>query len=176
MDPIAVRLNHLVVPIGIVLAIVSVLRRKEAIGGWLLFFFGQVYAGLFFAVLASVPIVAKAFAEQYLPQQSASHALATVVLLRLIGHIILAVASTFLLQERNPIWVERLRFALGALLLLNGLTLFVDRVYFPSAFVTNLLRWFGLVVWLIYLFVSARVRMVFFSKTWGETPPEKIFA
>ena len=96
--------------------------------------------------------------------------------MRLLGYVILAVISTFLLRNRNSIWVERLRIAIGAVLLLVGITLVLDKIYFPSTFFLNLMRWLVLVAWLIYFFVSVRVRMVFFSKTWGEMPIQEILS
>jgi hypothetical protein len=97
------------------------------------------------------------------------------VLLRLCAYAIVALVSTFLLRERNSVWVQRLRLALGAALFLTGIGLILDILYFPTALLRNFFSWLVLLAWLIYFFVSVRVRMVFFSKTWGEQPLKKIF-
>lgn len=172
-QPVA-ELNRFLGPAIIGLAMLSYIRRKAAIGGWLFFFFGEAYIGVVFGVVASVPVVAAAFpAEPSIPTPNA-RLIAMVVLLRLFGYLIIAVASTLLLKQRNSIWVERLRFAIGAALLVNGIAVVVDKFYFPGTFVGNLGRWLVLLAWLVYFFVSVRVRMVFFSKTWGEMPAAKI--
>jgi hypothetical protein len=171
---VGAELNRFLGPAIIGLAMLSYIRRKAAIGGWLFFFFGEAYIGVVFGVVASVPVVAAAFpAEPSIPTPNA-RLIAMVVLLRLFGYLIIAVASTFLLTQRDSIWVERLRFAIGAALLVNGIAVVVDKFYFPGTFVGNLGRWLVLLAWLVYFFISVRVRMVFFSKTWGEMPAAKI--
>jgi len=113
----------------------SYIRRKAAIGGWLFFFFGEAYIGVMFGVVASVPVVAAAFPAEPSISTPDARLIAMVVLLRLFGYLIIAVASTFLLKQRNSIWVERLRFAIGAALLVNGIAVVVDKFYFPGTFV-----------------------------------------
>jgi len=128
------------------------------------------------AILASIPIVARAFPGAPNVASPVRKLIAALTLMRLLSYVILAVISTFLLRDRNSIWVERLRIAIGAVLLLVGITLVLDKIYFPSTFFLNLMRWLVLVAWLIYFFVSVRVRMVFFSKTWGEMPIQEILS
>jgi hypothetical protein len=167
-QPIGAELNRFVGPAIVALAILSYVRRKYAIGGWLLFFFGEAYIALLLGGIASVPVVAAAFPAQPSVSPLNARLIAIVVLLRLFGYLIVGVASTFLLQQRNAVWVERLRFAIGAALLANGIALVFDKLYFPGTFVGNLGRWMVLLAWLAYFFVSVRVKMVFYSKTWGE--------
>jgi hypothetical protein len=176
MNPVTPALNLIAVVALIVIAFVSYFRRKEAIGGWLLLFFSQMYLGATVMLLRSVPIVARAFSATPTATTPVSKLVLLLTLLRLAAYAVLATVSTLLLRERSSLWVERLRSALGTALLLNGATLMIDFLHFPSTFVRNLVGWLGLLAWLIYFFVSLRVRMVFFSKTWGEMPPEKIFS
>lgn len=176
MNALTPALNLLVVVTFIVVAFVCYFRRKEAIGGWLLLFFSQMYIGATVVLLRSIPIVARAFPGTSTAPASVYKLVLLVTLLRLIAHAVLATVSTFLLRERSPLWVERLRFALETALLLNGATLMIDFLRFPSTLVRNFVGWLVLLAWLIYFFLSVRVRMVFFSKTWGEMPPEKIFS
>jgi hypothetical protein len=167
-QPIGVELNRFVGPAILALVILSYVRRKYAIGGWLLFFFGEAYVALLLGAVASVPVVAAAFPAQPLVSLSNARLIAVVVLLRLFGYLIVGVASTFLIEQRNSVWVERLRFAIGGALLVDGIALVFDKIYFPGTFVGNLGRWMVLLAWLAYFFVSVRVKMVFYSKTWGE--------
>jgi hypothetical protein len=176
MKPLTPALNQFTVLAVIVLALASYFRRKEAIGGWLLFFFSLAYVRVVVVLLSSIPIVARAFPASPSVARPASKIVVVAVLLRLAADVIVATASTFLLRERSSLWVERLRFALETALLLNGATLMIDFLRFPSTLVRNFVGWLGLLAWLIYFFVSVRVQMVFFSKTWGEVPPEEIFS
>jgi hypothetical protein len=176
MNPVTATINHFAPAAVILLALLSYFRRKEEIGGWLMVFFSQIYVGVAVVLLGSIPIVAKAFPATPSGSSPVAKLVAVVTLLRLAAYAIVAIVSTFLLRERNSIWVQRLRLAIGAALLLNGITLVVDILYFPSTLVRNLFGWLVLLAWLIYFFVSVRVKMVFLSKTWGETPVTKMFS
>jgi hypothetical protein len=156
------------------LVVLSYIRRKQAIGGWLLFFFGEVYVGVVVGAIESLPVMAAVFPGPLSPSSQNVGLLAVVVSLRLLGYLAMAVASTLLLKAREPIGVKRLRIAIGTALVLDGITLIVDKLYFPGTLVGNLGRWFVLLAWLAYFSVSVRVRMVFFSKTWGETSVPEI--
>jgi hypothetical protein len=173
-QPITSELNRLVGPVVLGLAVLSYIRRKQAIGGWLLFFFGEVYVAVVVGALASIPVVAAVFPGPFSPSSPNLRLLSLVVSLRLLGYLGMAVASTFLLRVREPVWVKLLRIAIGMALVLDGITLIVDKLYFPGTLVGNLGRWFVLLAWLGYFSVSVRVRMVFFSKTWGEQPVAEI--
>ncbi len=176
MNPLTATINHFAPEVVILLALLSYFRRKEEIGGWLLVFFSQIYVGAVVVLLGSIPIVAKAFPATPAVARPGSKLVVVITLLRLAAYAIVAVVSTFLLREHNSVWVERLRFTLVASLLLNGITLIFDILYFPHTLVRNLSGWLVLLAWLIYFFVSARVKMVFFSKTWGQMPAEKVFS
>jgi hypothetical protein len=176
MNPLTATINHFAPAAVILLALLSYFRRKEEIGGWLLVFFSQMYVGVTVVLLGSIPIVAHAFPATPSDARPAAKLVAVVTLLRLAAYATVAIASSFLLRERNSVWVERLRLALGAALLLNGIALVIDILYFPSTLVRNLFGWIVLLAWLIYFFVSVRVKMVFFSKTWGQMPAEKVFS
>ena len=138
-----------------------------------MFFFGEVYIAVVVGAIASIPAVAAIFPAP-LSSSPTLRLLALIVSLRLLGYIGMAVASTLLLRVREPIWVKRLRFAIGIALVLDGISLIIDKLYFPGTFVGNLGRWFVLLAWLVYFSVSVRVCMVFFSKTWGGVPVREI--
>jgi hypothetical protein len=88
-------------------------------------------------LLGSVPIVARAFPTSPFVAKPASKLVVILVLLRLSADVIVAIASTFLLLERDRFWVERLRLA-RSVLVLEGVALVLDILYFPSAIVRNL--------------------------------------
>jgi hypothetical protein len=167
MHPLNLATKEIILFAMILWMSVSYIRRSEAIGGWLLLFFSQVYFGVVFTLLFSIPVVVRAFPPVPSVASPTPRLVVTLVFLRLAAYAILSIASTFLLRERNSIWLQRLRLALGLALLLNSTTLLLDILYFPGSLVRSLVGWIVLLVWLIYFFVSDRVEMVFLSKTWG---------
>lgn len=80
-----------------------------------------------------------------------------------------------LLKFRDWLCVKRLRFAIAVGLVLVGISVVADWMYFPTVFVPNLSRWLVLCLWLAYFFISVRVRLVFLTKNWGEVPVGKLF-
>jgi hypothetical protein len=167
MYPLTLATKEIILFAMILLILASYIRRSEAIGGWLLLFFSQVYFGVVFTLLFSIPVVARAFPSVPPVASPTRRFVVILVLVRLAAYAILAIASTFLLRERNSIWLQRLRLALGLALLLSATTLVLDYLYFPGSLVRGLVGWLVLLVWLIYFFVSDRVKMVFVNKTWG---------
>jgi hypothetical protein len=159
--------SRLLNPVMLLLALVSYLRRREAIGGWLMFFFCTAYIGLLVALLISIPAVVALYPLPTMPPPSYAVVLGAVGLLRVVGYAGVALVSTYLLRCQEWQWVERLRFAIGANVVLNGVCLVFDQIYFPEALLPNVIRWVILCAWLIYFFVSVRVRTVFQTKNWG---------
>jgi hypothetical protein len=168
-------ISRLLGPSLLVVAIVCYFRRREAIGGWFLAFLVWVYAGLAVSLLRSLLLVARLFPSAASPTPPLIGPLALVVILTVFGYIGTAVVATFLPQVRDALWVKRLRFAIGAQLMFSGIVLVVDAAYSPTALVSNILRWSVGCIWLIYLCVSVRVRMVFVTKDWGPIPVKEIF-
>jgi hypothetical protein len=168
-------ISRLLGPSLLVVAIVCYLRRREAIGGWFLAFLAWVYAGLAVSLLRSLILVAGLFPLRTSLTSPLIGPLILVVILTMFGYIGTALVATFLLQVRDARWVKRLRFAIGAQLLFNGIVLAMDAAYFPTALVSNLFRWCSIGIWLIYVCVSVRVRMVFVTKDWGRIPVKEIF-
>jgi hypothetical protein len=123
-------LTRLMTPIVLLLAGLSYAKRDEAIGGWLMFYFFQTYAGLLVLLLVNIHTVVILFpSPPLLPPQNAGP-LMLAVLPRLFGFIGVAIVATHLLKLRVWVWVKRLRFFLGVELVLAGISLVVDRIYF----------------------------------------------
>jgi hypothetical protein len=68
MTPFAVIINQFAVPAMILFALVSFFTRKEEVGGWLMFFFSQMYIGMTVILFGSIPIVANVFPADRLLQ------------------------------------------------------------------------------------------------------------
>jgi len=149
------------------MCVLSYIRRKEAVGGWLMAFFCWAYAGLLVILLLSVPAVSVFFPATVNELSPKATALMFVVVLRLLGYVGTAVVSAFLLQTREWVWVKRLRLALGTQLLLTGISLILDRAYFPGSLLQNSVRWLVMCAWFGYFYFSTRVRMVFLTEHCG---------
>jgi hypothetical protein len=127
------------VPLGLVFAILSSLRRKQEVGGWLMFFYYQVYAG---AVISTI-ILWKSFSSYTLrpwadEKRHLFFIIATVP--RLIGFLIFASVATVLLKRRNAGWLGRFRFVFGIELVFMGISLVIDFFYFPTTVTFNFIQ------------------------------------
>jgi hypothetical protein len=148
--------------IGGVLALASgiaaIARRKHAIGGWLFYFYCQVFLGL-------ALIGASTSWKSYLPRAwndpvryfaYAISNLSRVALLAAIGAICIRLACT---RERR--YVCGLQYALATYAFLTVLKLLADFYNFTAAASRDALSLAFPVVWMVYFGASRRVRVVF---------------
>ena len=77
------------------------------------------------------------------------------------GAWVVAAVAFVALVKREWAWLERLRQALLAEVLIAGVSVGLDVYYFPRSIRLNAVRWIGLVLWLLYIYFSKRVRRVF---------------
>jgi hypothetical protein len=150
---------------GLALAcgLIAMGRRKRAIGGWLFYFFCQVFIGL--ALLAT-----STHWRYYLPQQWGDplryflFALSSLSRLVLLASI--AAVSVVLIETRGDAWIAALRYALATYAFVTVLKIPVDLFCFPSATLRDTLSLGFPLVWMVYFAVSVRVRKVFVVKSW----------
>lgn len=144
--------------LAVLAGIAAILRRKHAIGGWLFYFFCQVFLGL-------VLIVASTHWNLYSSRAWGEPAryflyvlsnLSRAVLLTAIGAVGMMLAVT-----REWRWVCALRYALATYALLTALKVQADVFCFPSAIQRDTLSMAFPFVWMVYFGVSRRVRRVF---------------
>jgi hypothetical protein len=154
-------------PIGVIFAVLCYSRRKKEVGGWLMFFYYQIFASIALFLLQGT-----LRSREYLPSWWESEwdyiIFLGAVLPRLFAFILVGAISTLLLYHRDWLWVRNLKVALFAAIVLLALSLLVDLAYFPSAIFTNCLRLIMLVAWLIYFSVSKRVHHVFRTHDWDK--------
>jgi hypothetical protein len=146
--------------IGIVAVVWCISRRNENIGGWLMFFYYQIYASIalfLFSALGS----AEKFAPSEWRETSNYLVFLASVLPRYAAFLLVGATATVLVSKKTHAWVIYLRIALGAAIGLMALPLLLDALYFQDALIWNLLRVVMLGAWLIYFFVSERVKRVF---------------
>jgi hypothetical protein len=96
-------------PLAFIFAIISSLRKKQAIGGWLMFFYYQIYAG---AVISFIILWKTLNGYALGPWRDETRHLFFVIATvpRLLGFLALACIATVLLKRRDNIWLGRLRF------------------------------------------------------------------
>jgi hypothetical protein len=157
-------------PLALVFGVVSYLRRKESIGGWLLYFYYWIYA---LAVAYAYDVLARY--RVFLPssEQDSEHHLALIAVAypRLLALAVVVGVAMILLKRREWVWVERLRLALGAEIIIAGISVALDARYFPKSFALNLGRCVMMFLWFLYFCLSDRVYSVFRLKDWESVRP-----
>ena len=146
--------------IGLVVVVLCITRRNENIGGWLMFFYYQIYASVALSLLSVLRSV-ETFSPSYWSESGDYAVYLASVLPRYVAFLFVGIVASVLLSRRTHTWVIHLRIALGAALGLMTLPLLLDALFFPDALIWNVLRVLMLGAWLIYFFVSERVKRVF---------------
>lgn len=146
---------------------IAYLTRRRAIGGWLLYFYIQLYLSL----LISLLFLPRVFANLNPGSWDSANLyvlffLSTVPVL--LAQAFEAYAATVLLARRNASNLRVLRFALVALAISSGVALGIDIGYFsdaPTLFFDILTFGFAC-IWCAYFWRAKRVRMVFVDRAW----------
>ena len=152
--------------IGILVIYICVKRRTQEIGGWLLYFYIQLYVGAV-AVLGAVAMNY----QNYLPSSwSAAPSLYWLFLASTVpGQLVMPaqlVLAEMLRRSRDPRYLSWLRAALWIDLLSVAAALAIDAEYFRDNLIFDGLALAWPVVLLPYLYVSKRVNRVFVLKDW----------
>lgn len=142
-------------------------RKRNPIGGWLLYFYWQLYS----ALLVTIAFFATNI-QSYVPENFDSSSkfplfLASIVPVLLLFVLECAVA-TLLLSARTWDMFKLLRWTLVAQVAAGVLGLGIDAIYFPDNLPLSGLALVSDLLWLGYLFRSQRVRHVFYSHDWDE--------
>jgi hypothetical protein len=161
-------LNRVFLPMALVFAVVSYFRRKKSIGGWLLYFYYWIYA-LFVAYAYDVVAHYRVFLPSAKVDSEHHLALIATVYPRLIALVVVIGIAMIMLKQREWVWVERLRLALGAEIVIAGISVGLDARYFPKFF--GLGRCVMMFLWFLYFCFSDRVYSVFRLKDWESVRP-----
>lgn len=141
-------------------------RRTQEIGGWLLYYYIQLYVG----VLLTVVMTAISF-DNYLPVSwDAAPNLYPLFLVSTVPAVLLlpiqlGVAEK-LRRSRNYSWVQILRYVLWIDLAAAVVGTLIDLTYFADNLAFDALALVWSLVWLPYFYVSKRVSRVFNTKDW----------
>jgi hypothetical protein len=155
-------------PLGwLIMWLLCARRKKEPIGGWLAYYYYQIYFGVLLAVL----MVAGLNIHSYVLENFAGDTKTFVLfLLSTLPSLVLLLfqmaVATFLLVLRTWDMVELLRKVLIAQVVAETIGLLLDVKYFPDNVPLSLLSFAASLVWLAYFYRSARVRHVFKTRDW----------
>jgi hypothetical protein len=154
-------------PAAIVVAIICYLARKEPIGGWLLYYYISLYAGVGLSLLLLAATLQNYSPARWQSTELYALAIASSALDQLIL-IIQAVVATILLKCREWKWLKLLRTILIGSLIWSAISIALDSAFFSGGnAVLDCFRLVWLAIWLAYFFSSKRVKRVFLSKDWG---------
>ncbi len=156
------------IPGGILAWIICYRARRNAIGGWLLFFYWQLYGALLMtAVFFSINI------QSYVPENFDSTEKFALFLLSVVPELILYLAQiavgTILLSVRTWDVLKLLRWLTAGHVLAGVLGLAIGARYFPDPDITGMTLVLDVIpqsLWLAYFFRSMRVKHVFKSQDW----------
>lgn len=163
-------LNRIFLPLALIFAVVSYSRRKASIGGWLFYFYYWIYA---LVVAYAYDVVAHYRVFVPSPEQGSEHHLALIAVAypRLLALLVVVGIAMIMLKQREWVWVERLRLALGAEIVIAAVSVGLDARYFPKSFGLNLGRCVMMFLWFLYFCLSDRVYSVFRLKDWESVRP-----
>jgi hypothetical protein len=160
-------IDRLLGPTALVFVIVAILRRREEIGGWLLYFYYWIFA---VCLIFSCDVILhyRAFLPLHGREAINHQALYLAVFPRLAALYAVLVVSLQLLRNRESVWVERLRAFLLVGVLVGGVSIWIDIRFFPKSAQANGARFAGLLLWFLYFHLSKRVQQVFYLKNWAN--------
>jgi hypothetical protein len=156
----------------VTLAIVY-LSRRRAIGGWLLYFYIQLYFSLAISIIFVPQVI-----SNLNPRQWDNSFLYVMFFLSvvpvLVVEVIEVIVATRLLLRRNENSVRALRNTLLALVITSAAAIAIDLGYFRdvSLFFDMLTLAFA-IIWTLYFAKSKRVRSVFIDNQWTYDPSSR---
>lgn len=147
--------------------------KRNQIGGWLLFFYWQLYGGFLITIaLFCVNI------QSYIPENFGSTDKYLLFLASTVPVLFLLLAQTavgtILLSARTWDLLKLLRWIIAAELVAALASTAIDANYYPDNTALNFLTIVPEALWLAYLFRSARVKHVFKLHDW-ETAVNSIY-
>jgi hypothetical protein len=160
-------------PGGIIAWIICNARKRNAIGGWLLFYYWQLYS----TVLISAVFFATNI-QSYVPENFDSGSRYALLLCAALPGLVLLLAQTIIatisIGVQTADMLLLLRSILGAQVLAGTAEVVIDVFYFPNSQIFGVLLLVQEFLWLLYLLKSARVRHVFSFQDW-DTAVQSIY-
>ena len=150
---------------GLVALIVCNATKRNQIGGWLLFFFWQLYGGLLLTAIFFATNIQSYVLENFeSPEKGVFFLISTVP--SLIIYLAEVMVGTILLSARTWDLLKLLRWLIAAEAVASLVSMVIDSKYFPDNTWLNILTLVPQVLWLAYFLASKRVKHVFKSHDW----------
>ena len=149
------------------LGVVCYVSRRKPIGGWLLFFCGQISIGTALGLVSAL----NNYRQYISPDQLGFEpwiALLVVKFAPISTGIACVVAMAALLAEQTWDAVVRLRYVLISHACTAALAILIDLKYFPQAVPQRAGTAIVVGVWIAYFYSSFRVRSVFLTRDWDQ--------
>lgn len=150
---------------------IAYLSRRRAIGGWLLYFYIQLYFGLLISFLFIPQVIANLN-----PSEWGDSFLYVMFFLSvapvLLAQLAEAIIATMLLFKRNENSVKLMRNTLYVLVGTSAAAVGIDIAHFsedPAIFFDVITLVFA-IIWALYFLKARRVRKVFIDNNWSYTP------
>lgn len=140
-------------------------RKRRPIGGWLLFFYWQLYAGLLVSVAMWCLTIQSYVPENFDDSRKFWCFLASAVP-GLVLFSIKCCVATLLLSARLWGMLKLLRYTIVAELVAALVGVAIDSVYFPDNIALSLLTIIPDLIWLLYFFKSRRIEHIFKQHDW----------
>jgi hypothetical protein len=150
---------------------IAYLSRRRAIGGWLFYFYLQLFLSLLFSFIFLPGIISN------LNPNSWDSSLRYVMFLAstvptLVTQYVEVFAASRLLRTRNAANLNFLRIVLAVLAVASGVGMAIDLQYFVANAVFDVLTFVFALIWSLYFWRAQRVRKVFIENSW--THPDAV--
>jgi hypothetical protein len=146
-------------------------RKQHSIGGWLLFYFWQIFSG----AVISVALVAGLAYKSYMPESFDKLSDYGLFLLSAAPSVVLllvqAAICVLLLYTRSWEVLKLLRVVAAIDVVFEWLGVLIDASRFPDDLALSLYSAIPMTIWLVYLFSSERVKRVFKYDNWEQVTP-----
>jgi hypothetical protein len=161
------------VPGGIIAWIVCYKQRRSQIGGWLLFFYWQLYGGILLTLLFFV-IAFQSYVPESFDDAGLYHLFLWSTLPILLLFATQVVVGTMLLSVRSWELLKLLRWVLVGEFAACLLAMIIDTKKFPDNLFFDVWDAIGPAIWSLYFFLSKRVKHVFCDCDW-DVAVEKLY-
>lgn len=152
-------------PGGIIAWIVCYRSRRSPIGGWLMFYYWQLYGSILLTTIFFVTAF-QSYVQESFDDAGLYHLFLLSVLPILLLYAIQIVISTMLLSVRSWELLKLLRWVLLVQLVACSIAGVIDAQKFPDNLFLDVWDAIGPVIWSLYLFRSKRVKHVFYACDW----------
>jgi hypothetical protein len=152
-------------PGGIVAWIVCYSRRKQAIGGFLMFYYWSLYAGIFVTLLL-FGMNLQSYVPESFEDEKLYHLFLVSVVPLLIVYFMQVIVASLMLRVKSWDMLRLLRGLLLAELACALVGVAIDTAHFEDSLPLDAYTVVCTLIWVAYFFISKRVSHVFRSNDW----------